>query len=137
MFILQIGELSADWTRINCGDQRISADRETNCGLKNSVQIKELCTDWNSICKSKKYSICRSKKKIAYWRSIASADWRIIWRSKNHAQINEIFHLQIDELSRSKNYLQIKKLLLIEEFFANQIIICKLKKYLISKLSAD
>ena len=92
------------------------------CRLRNYLYIEELSADQRSICKSefdcssKKYSINRSKNYLqieelstdgrtaqideisANWRSIWSAEWRIICKLCKYS------------VFRSKNYLQIKDL---------------------------
>ena len=123
----------------------------------NHLWIQESSVDQGTMCRSKKYSTCRSKNYLqikvfdlqikemcANRRSIPSADLQIeelsadqrtmCW-SNLDPQIEEVFHMEMKEflqiIEGLKNYLQIKKL------SANQKIICRSKNYLqIEEISA-
>ena len=116
-------ELSADWRAIY--------------GLKNYLQIKGLCADQRLICRSKKYSIFRSKnhlhvnklpadlqiKKLSAKQSIRSAiedlsaDWRCIPFSDRRTVCTLKNYLQVDFQSADDKYLQIKELSAEQKYY--------------------
>ena len=113
------------------------------CRSKNCLQTEEISAVLSLTCRWKKYlqinylqrkvlrTICRPNKYVL----IKTCS---ICVSKNYLQIDEIFHLQPEELSadqktmhRSKNYSTCipKNYLPIQKLFADPRIICRSKKY--------
>ena len=88
--------------------KKLFADWRTINRWKNCLQIDEISTNWRSIwsadwriiCKLGKYSVSRSKNYLQIKE--LSADPRTMSRLKFDQQIEEIFHLKIKWLSLSQ-----------------------------------
>ena len=117
--------------------------------IKFNVHIKdlfdlqiELSAHWRSIHSADQRIICRSKSYL--WIEKLSADQRTMCRSKFDLWIKEVLHLHIKELSagqkitcRSKNHLQIGELSADLRIIGRSKI-CTLKNYLqIEELSTN
>ena len=111
----------------------MSADWSAICGLKNYLQIKEICAAQSSIRRSKKNSIFRLNNYLQAKGLPAdvrtNCRWKIICISKNYLQ-SKVFDLQIKELSTGLiNMCRLKEVfhLEIKELSADWRIIYKSK----------
>ena len=101
------------------------------CRSKNYLKIEELFGDWGIVYKSIKYLICRSKKYLWIQELSAGKVWPAVWRSTWFGDWRTIYTL--------KNYLQIEKFSRNRRFIwsADRRIVCRLNKGLLHWLMEE